>query len=162
MDNLRSPYRIPRCPGHRALRKGRWSEPARLYLLSMVTHNREAFFMDILAGRLVVSEMRRLDHEGCAISHAWVIMPDHLHWLVGLTEKKDLSGVAKLLKGRSALKINAHLMRKGPVWSRSFHDHAVRKDEDVIHIAQYIIHNPIRAGLVYDIGSYPLWDASWL
>jgi REP element-mobilizing transposase RayT len=72
----------------------------------MATHNREDLFKDLFSGRIVVAELQRLDREGVAISHAWVIMPDHVHWLLGLTGKQDLPQVAMLLKGRSARKIN--------------------------------------------------------
>jgi hypothetical protein len=29
-------------------------------------------------------------------------------------------------------------------------------------IAEYVIQNPVRAGLVDDIGLYPFWNACWL
>jgi len=29
-------------------------------------------------------------------------------------------------------------------------------------VARYIVANPIRAGLVDNIGQYPYWDAVWL
>ncbi len=155
-------HAMARTPGYRALRRGRYSEFGRLYLVSTVTCNREPLFRDVFTGRIVVWEMRRLQNEGYVESKAWVIMPDHLHWLFGLTGEKNLPGVVKLLKGRSARKINSHLVRQGPVWSRTFHDHALRREEDIKEIARYIVHNPIRAQLVDDIGKYALWDAIWL
>jgi hypothetical protein len=48
------------------------------------------------------------------------------------------------------------------LWQRAFYDHALRKDEDVRQIARYIIANPLRRGLVKDVGDYLLWDAAWL
>jgi len=72
-------------PGHRALRYGRYSEPHRLYLVTTVTHERQTFFADLFIGRIVVGEMRRAHDEGMVESLAWVLMPDHLHWLLGLT-----------------------------------------------------------------------------
>jgi len=147
---------------HHSLRKGRWSEPGRQYLVSTVTYDRTPFFLDIVTGRLVVSEMHRLDTEGHVESKAWVIMPDHLHWLVALSGEKELSEVMMLLKGRSSQRINKHLKRKGPVWSKAFHDHALRKEEDIVATARYIVSNPIRAGLVAHIGEYSLWDAVWI
>ena len=29
-------------------------------------------------------------------------------------------------------------------------------------MARYIVANPLRAGLVWDIGSYPHWDCIWM
>ena len=49
-----------------------------------------------------------------------------------------------------------------PVWQRGYHDHAVRREEDIKSLARYVIANPVRAGLSYSVGSYPHWDAAWL
>jgi REP element-mobilizing transposase RayT len=48
------------------------------------------------------------------------------------------------------------------VWQPGYHDHAVRQDEDLRAMARYVVANPVRAGLVKDIGDYPHWDAVWL
>lgn len=107
--------------------------------------------------------MQRIaDEEKLVESKAFVLMPDHLHWLFALTEKVVLASVMRLVKGCSAKQINAYLKRKGPEWDKAFHGHALRKDEDIINIARYIVANPLRAGLVKNIAQYPLWDAIWL
>jgi REP element-mobilizing transposase RayT len=149
-------------PGHWALHQGRYSEPNRLYLLTTVTYRRQQFFSDLFTARLVVSEMRRVHEEGLIQSLAWVLMPDHLHWMFGLNEHADLKKVMQLVKGRSAHYINERLSRKGKVWDKAYHDHALRKDEDVKRVARYIVANPLRKRLVKKIIDYPLWDAVWI
>ena len=52
--------------------------------------------------------------------------------------------------------------RVSPVWQRGFYDHAIRREENLRNVARYIVANPLRAGLVQQIGDYPLWDAIWL
>jgi REP element-mobilizing transposase RayT len=89
-------------------------------------------------------------------------MPDHLHWQFQLQTNEDLSVVIRLLKGRSAHSINAYLHRQGSVWDRAFHDHALRKVENIKAIARYIVANPLRAKLVEKVEDYPLWDALWI
>jgi REP element-mobilizing transposase RayT len=106
--------------------------------------------------------MRRLHEENQLASLAWVIMPDHLHWLFHLQENQSLSQTVRLLKGRSGHRINRYLQREGSVWDRAFHDHAVRKDEDIKNIARYIVANPLRAKLVEKLEDYPMWDAVWM
>jgi len=49
-----------------------------------------------------------------------------------------------------------------PVWQRGFHDHAVRREEDLQALARYVVANPVRAGLVQRTGLYPHWDAIWV
>ena len=51
------------------------------------------------------------------------------------------------LKTFSARNVNLALGRSGPVWARAFHDRALRCDDDLATVAQYIFANPQRAGL---------------
>jgi REP element-mobilizing transposase RayT len=154
--------KVRTAPGHQALRKGRVTESGRIYHVITSTHGRYPYFNSFAHGRCVVGEMRRFTEEGCVDSLAWVLMPDHLHWLFALAEKNSLPEVIRLLKGRSACSLNRILQRQGPVWQKSFYDHALRKDEDVRLVAQYVIANPLRRGLVEDVLDYPLWDMIWI
>jgi len=147
-------------PGSKVLRIGRWSEPGRYYILTTVTHLRQPLFQDFRSGRIVVEEMRRLDRDGYVKSLAWVLMPDHLHWLVEIGNDSTLSKIM-MYKGRAAHRINNEIKHHGRIWNKGFHDHALRKEDDVRNIARYIVANPLRAGLVQHIGEYPLWDAVW-
>ena len=144
------------------LRKGRVSIPHQFYFLTTVTAGRVPYFTDLFMGRLVIHEMRILHDANAVNSFAWVLMPDHLHWLFELGEEYDLGNVVKRLKGRSAKAINHILGRNGPIWQREYYEHALRQDEDVHETARYIIANPLRAKLVESLGDYPLWDAIWL
>ncbi|MFV0455504.1 MAG: REP-associated tyrosine transposase [Pseudomonas sp.] len=145
-----------------ALRRGRFSEPGRIYLLTTVTHNRDPVFINWQLGRLVIREMRMLHEQAQVDSLAWVVMPDHLHWLIELGPQ-PLAPLMQRLKSRSAIAINDAAGRNGKrLWQKGFHDHALRCDEDLKGLARYIVANPLRAGLVRRIGDYPLWDAVWL
>ena len=42
------------------------------------------------------------------------------------------------------------------------YDRAARKHDDIRRIARYIVANPLRAGLVQNIGDYPHWDCIWM
>ena len=149
-------------PHQSALRKSRYSVCNRIYLITTVTSRRDPVFRDFRAGRIVVNEMRSLEVEGRADTLAWVLMPDHLHWLMQLGVGQTLARVIKILKGRSSRILNQDLKRKGAVWQSAYHDHAVRRDEDLNRLARYIVANPLRAGIVTSVGDYPLWDCVWL
>jgi putative transposase len=145
-----------------ALRKGRYSSSHQVYCLTTVTRNRRPVFTDISTARLLIRELRLLHDDGNVVSLAWVLMPDHLHWMIQLDEGWPLSKVTKALKARSALAINRHLGQSGSLWQRAYYDRAVRQDEDVRQIARYIVANPLRAGLVKEIGKYAHWDCIWM
>lgn len=144
------------------LRKGRYSEPGREYLVTIVTHQRSLGFNDLYSVRLLVKEMRRLEREGAVTWLAWVVMPDHFHALLSLDGRISLSEAMNKLKGRSARVINNHLDRTGPFWQRNFHDHALRREEDRLQLARYVVANPLRAGIVERLGDYPHWDSVWM
>jgi putative transposase len=137
------------------LRKGRYSAIGITYHITTVTKNRLPLFRDFRLARIVVCQLKALQDEGLAETLSYVVMPDHLHWLMTL-QSGTLSGVMQLLKGRTARAIGA------PIWQPNYHDHAIRKDEDLRALARYIVANPLRAGLVERIGDYPWWDSVWL
>ena len=143
------------------LRAGRHSQSGQIYLLTAVTHLREPVLSDWRAGRLVVDQFRQARTEGCADSLAWVVMPDHFHWLVEL-QNSTLAQLMLATKSRSAREINTYLGRSGQFWQRGFHDRAIRREENLLTVARYIIANPLRAGLISRVHDYPLWDAVWL
>ena len=87
---------------------------------------------------------------------AFVIMPDHLHWLMQLLGAQSLQSVIKVVKSKVSLKIGR------PIWQPGYYDRAIRKEEDIQAVARYIVANPIRAGLVNKVGDYPHWDAIWI
>lgn len=164
----RPPGRDNPMPSHsRDLRKGRFSEEGRIYLLTTATWERLPLFSDMALGRVVVQAMRFQEYEGRIEGLAFVVMPDHLHWLVALQHQVALSAVMKSVKNHSARQIGKIQRERGEpghphIWQNGFHDRALRKEDDLLTVARYIVANPLRAGLVERIGDYPLWDAKWL
>ncbi|WP_410499119.1 REP-associated tyrosine transposase [Chitinibacter sp. S2-10] len=144
------------------LLKGRCSMTHQAYHITCTTYRRARWFESPALARIVIREMRALHEANSVDSLAWALMPDHFHWLFTLQSERDLAGVMQSLKGRSAKLINDHLHRSGTVWQKGFYDHAVRANENLQQIARYIVANPLRAGLVQNIGDYPWWDAVWL
>ena len=147
---------------YNALLEGRTSIPNQPYFITTVTNKRRPIFTNWQAGRLLVLEMRNLYLENKVESLAWVIMPDHFHWLFSLKESNELSDIMQLVKGRSSRRINQFLSQNGSLWEKGYYEHAVRKEEDLKSIGRYIVANPLRANLVSNLRDYPLWDAVWI
>ena len=146
---------------YNALHKGRVSFAGQVYLITTVTAQRRRFFESLYVARMVVTTLRAQDLSGATTTLAFVVMPDHVHWLLELAAGMTLPRVMKQLKGVTAQRINARLARTGPVWQPSFHDHALRTDECVATAARYVIMNPVRSALVASAGDYPHWDSVW-
>lgn len=137
-----------------ALRRGRYSQPNQICHLVLTTYQRQPFFSDYLLARHAVISLRMSQKSVSTL--AFVVMPDHIHWLIQLRDEVSLSSVVKMLKALISRKLG------GKVWQYGFYDHAVRKDEDLVGIARYIILNPVRAGLCQTVREYPWWDSVYL
>ena len=83
------------------LRKGRYSEPGRDYLVTAVVLKRSPVFQDFAAARACIQQLPGVERETGACWLAWVLMPDHFHGLVALGEEADLPALMRLLKGAS-------------------------------------------------------------
>jgi REP element-mobilizing transposase RayT len=147
--------------GYSRLRKGRVSLANHVYVVTTVTRDRARLFEDLRRARMVIRAIRDLHDERAAKSLAFVVMPDHLHWLVQLGEV-PLSRLVQLLKSRSARAVNLARASRESVWQAGFHDRAIRLEQDLRVMARYIIANPVRAGLAGTVGDYPHWDCVWL
>ncbi|WP_226663173.1 REP-associated tyrosine transposase [Microbulbifer aggregans] len=139
------------------LRTGRDGEPNRIYLVTAVCHQRQLIFRNFLNGRKFVHAIMQV-HQ--AETLCYVVMPDHIHWLLQLGGDGNLSKIVQKAKSLTTMVLRE--VWQGPVWQRGFHDHALRKDEDLVNVARYVVANPLRAGLVKSLRNYPLWDAIWL
>ena len=105
---------------YNALRKGRASLVGQAYLVTTVTASRIPLFADLYAGRIIVNAMREQDAAGTTSTLAYVVMPDHVHWLVKLETDASLASVIKQLKGGTARRLNRCANRLGAVWQPSF------------------------------------------
>jgi putative transposase len=109
---------------------------------------------------IVGDELRRIATGETIESIAWVVMPDHLHWLFELRQG-TLAQCMHLLKGRSAREIHRVFDLRGPVWQPGYFDHALRSDESVRRHARYLLENPIRAQLTTESMAYAFGWCRW-
>lgn len=146
--------------GYSALRKGRVSIENQTYHITAVTLNRQPLFNDLYLARSLINALRKQSNEAKTL--AFVVMPDHFHWLVRLeTETADMSKLVLRIKTITARHYaRQHSARK--IWQRGFYDHAIRREEDLVVVARYIVANPLRAGIATSVRCYSHWDTIWL
>jgi putative transposase len=89
------------------------------------------------------------------------LMPDHLHWLIEL-KGTTLGTLMRRFKSRSSLVLHQAGVEHDPVGSLGITTGHLRREESMVHVARYIVANPLRAGLVRSVRDYPHWDAVWL
>lgn len=87
---------------------------------------------------------------------AYCIMPNHVHLLldysVQLKNEDDnyieLWKVLKRIKGGTAVVIYRLVGRTGAFWQRDRYDRVMRNGEETENVINYILDNPLKAGLV--------------
>jgi putative transposase len=88
---------------------------------------------------------------------AYCIMPNHVHMVCTpmflQEEVLSLARVMQSLKGYTAWKANKVLGLKDNFWQHESYDHVVRDDAELERIVNYVINNPVKAGLC------ETWDA---
>lgn len=150
-----------RMPSSRLL-FGRRSIRFAYYTLTTTVAKRRRIFTDEASVKCVVDALRQSDHEHRSRTFAWVVMPDHVHWLMQLRDD-DLSRCVQCFKSRSARAFNLlHESEGAAVWQRGYYDHCIRSQDALSTHAQYLIENPVRAGLVTVPEDYPHQWNRWL
>ena len=147
--------------GTRFLRKGRFSQVCGIYFITMSTFQRIPRFTNFHLACAMSRQLHVIPSIGSCEVLCWVVMPDHVHCLVQLGGL-PLSRVIQRLKSRSAVMLNSEIGASGRFWSTGYHDHALRRNESVREISDYIIYNPVRAGLARVPADYPFWNTVWL
>jgi REP element-mobilizing transposase RayT len=88
------------------------------------------------------------------------VMPDHVHLLLAPL-KENL--IELLYKWKNYTTHLVQLQEKiGKLWQRSFYDHGLRKDENLIKIAGYIVSNLVRKSLVENWRDYSYTWHKWM
>ena len=87
--------------------------------------------------------------------YGYVVMPEHVHLLLGEPERGDLSRVMQVLKQRVARRVLSELRKRGNLvpdhfWLTRFHDFNVWSDAKRIEKLRYLHRNPVVRGLVAD------------
>lgn len=140
---------------------------AKTYSLTICTADRQQLFVDARLVSHCFQELGRQARVSKALVYAYCFMPDHLHLLIGSDgDDLDLIGFVKLFKQRTgwwyrnehrgSLKASPTGVIAPPaLWQKSYYDHIVRSGVALRTVAEYVLANPVRAGLVADPGRYP-------
>lgn len=145
------------------------------YFVTICTHNRIPIFKnDALVSRSI-KILKDTSNNFWFKVWAYCFMPDHLHFLVeGESPDSDLKRFISSYKQCTGYHYKKHVTqgfspaqspapKKNPkLWQPSYYDHVLRKDEDILSVARYVVGNPVRKALVkhfldYEfIGSFEL------
>lgn len=78
---------------------------------------------------------------------AWVIMPNHIHFLATPLKDVELRQIAHSVKSFTAHEANKLLKRKGQFWQHEPFDRYIRNRKHFVSVVRYIENNPVKSGL---------------
>ena len=122
--------------------------------VTIATKGKRAIFSERHLAEDFVTLLRTACKENGIPLYAYCVMPDHVHLLMSASETKGIIDLVREIKSLSTRLAWQH-GHKGAIWQRSFYDHFLRRDEDCMVSAKYIIGNPVRKGIVERWEDYP-------
>src|SRR5437870_13678067 len=111
------------------------------------------------AGRIVQTVWKELPlHYSYVESDAFIVMPNHVHWIIVLSDRMSVGAglkpaptrhgipeIVRAFKTFSARRINQTRSMAGKaIWQRNYFEHVIRNEESLNRIRQYILDNPAR------------------
>lgn len=101
--------------------------------------------------------LRERLRSGCSV-YAYCLMPDHLHLLVSpAIDGRSVLDMLRRFKGAST-RVAWPFVGTARLWQPRYFDRVLRSDEAVEKVAQYILDNPVRRGMVATQSDYA-WGA---
>lgn len=90
---------------------------------------------------------------------AYCVMSNHVHLLIRAVQDDKggfhlISDTVRLLKSHTAHEINKFLHRTGQFWDDFYFDRIIRDEHDYTNVVNYILMNPVAAGLVDSPGKW--------
>ena len=127
-----------------------------LYFVTICTKDREELFGEIVNEKIILNDVGKVVQEEWlktpiirkdVFLDAWVIMPNHVHVIVGPMPQRTLPEILHSWKSYTAKFANKRLGRSGTFWQAEYYDHVIRNAEEFAHGVRYIRENPAKAGL---------------
>jgi putative transposase len=130
--------------------------PGATWFFTLVTFERRQIFNNEIAFFQLQRAVETVNQKMQFTLDAFVILPDHIHWLMSLPENdSDYSTRIKMIKSfftKSYLKGKKEAARnaKGEmsVWQSLFWEHWIRDEKDLARHLDYIHFNPVKHRLV--------------
>jgi len=96
--------------------------------------------------RIVSSALQEFDGARYRL-FAWCIMPNHVHVAFRPLPGHSLANIMHSWKSFTAKQANRLLGKRGVFWQREYYDHIIKDENELRRVAEYILGNPIKAGL---------------
>ena len=126
-----------------------------IYFVTICCYQRQHLFGEIdngemkinLIGQIVSALWQKIpQHFPNVELDGFILMPDHLHGIIIISESKEKSSLANIIqnfKSISSRKINRITKTYGiSIWQRNYYERIVRTEQELTNLYEYIKNNP--------------------
>jgi putative transposase len=129
------------------------------YFVTICAHERKCLFGEIIdgvmlpnsCGQMVTSVWMEIPQRfNQAILDSFIVMPNHIHGILVLETGLSLSRVIQVFKSICTNEYIRGVQKQRwekfdqSIWQKSFYDHVIRNDQDLLRIQEYIVNNPLQ------------------
>lgn len=124
------------------------------YFVTTSTWGHRSIFQAECNAKLLIDTLFHYRRDQKYQLHVFVVMPDHIHLLLSPTGIA-LERAMQLIKGGFSYRVKKELGLNMEVWERGYVDHRVRDYDDYEGHEEYILQNPVVAGLSKSAVDFP-------
>ncbi len=124
-----------------------------VYFVTICSKNKNRFFTEKEFNKKILDCLVAEKNKTKVNVYVYCLMPDHLHLLI--SPANSGISISRFIGGFKS-KTTRLGWEKGikKLWQERFYDHILRRNEDIEEIAQYILNNPVRKGMVESYEDY--------
>jgi putative transposase len=128
---------------------------SRRFFATSKTHAGRRILQSERNAALLIDVLRSYMAAGKFSVQDFVIMPDHVHLLLGVRGDMTIEKAMQLIKGRFSYRLKHECGYLGEVWQVGFSESRADDAASLERYQRYIAQNPVKAGLASRVGEYP-------
>ena len=127
-----------------------WVDPNKeIYFVTVCCRNRGVNQLAFVGtAEPLIETIKHRNARGDWFAHLAMVMPDHIHVLLSFPQDRRIQSTISKWKEWTAKTLAIE-------WQRDFFEHRLRRDESYSEKADYILMNPVRAGLAASSDDWP-------
>jgi len=133
-----------------------WVRGTPTFFITICAFNRNVnSFCESKIGPAILDSIRWRNEKRIWYCEIAVLMPDHIHLILNFTDEILMP---KAIRDWKSWLAKGYGIR----WQENYFDHRLRAEESLVKKAEYVLLNPVRAGLVKKPQDWPyLWLPKW-
>jgi putative transposase len=128
---------------------------ARTFFVTTKTSMGRALLQSERNAKLFIDVLRSYVSAGKFRVHDFVVMPDHVHLLITVSEDMAIEKAVQFIKGGFSYRLRKEFGYLGEVWQRGFSDVRIEDRQSFLRHREYIAQNPVKRGLVDTPEKFP-------